>query len=213
MRRAARRRARGGVLRRAIGSPKVYRFVEKCKLTDWSVAATATQGGIQTYKLNDLFNNPNYKGLFDLYKITKVKLLIVPQFDTASVADSNNGPVISNLPMLYVAPNRSPWAVAPPVLQDALNDDGCQIIRLEKPVSMTLNAPAPRLLDGAGTGMPIQTNTNTKLWLSTGGNGQIVDQSGIEYYGHRWFLDNSANTAGFSLQIFATYYFTMKELD
>lgn len=201
------------VLRRARGAPSVYRFVEKCKLTSWSCAGASGQGGIQTYKLNDLFNNPNYKGLFDLYKITKVKLMIVPQFDTASYADANNGPTISNLPMLYVAPNRSPWAVAPPVLQDALNDDGCRIIRLEKPVSFTLNAPAPRIVDGAGTGVPIQTNTSIKFWLSTGGNGQIVDQSGVEYFGHRWYIDNTSNVAGVSLQVFATYYFEMKELD
>lgn len=163
--------------------------------------------------MNDLFNSPNFKGLFDLYKITKVKLTIIPQFDTASVADSNNGPTISQLPMLYIAPNRSPWSIAPPVVQDVLNDDGCRVIRLENKSSFTLNAPAPRLVDGAGTGMPIQTNTSIKFWLSTGGNGQIVDQSGVEYYGHRWFLDNTGNTAGFSLQVFAEYHFIMKELD
>lgn len=191
----------------------MYRFVEKCKLTSWSCAGATGQAGLQTYKFNDLFNSPNFKALFDLYKITKVKLMIVPQFDTASFADSNNGPTISNLPMLYVAPNRSPWAVPPSSLQDCLNDDGCKIIRLEKPITLTLNAPAPRLVDGAGTGMPIQTNTNTKLWLSTGGNGQIVDQSGVDYYGHRWFIDNTANVAGLSVQILATYYFEMKELD
>lgn len=194
--------------------PGVHKFKETCELTQWSAAAGSTQFGVQAYKFRDIFNYAQFTGLFDMFKITGVKLMIVPQFNTASVLDSSAGigGNIGQLPMLYIAPNRSPWSVAPTSVQDILNDDGCKVIRLDKKVSMYLSSPAPQILDGASTGVPIQTNLKTRLWLSTGGNGQTVDQTNVQYFGHRWALEN-LNTTGINVKVYATYYFALKEQD
>lgn len=190
----------------------VHRFKETCELTQWSAAAGSTQFGVQSYKLNDIFNAGQFKNLFDLYKITGVKLTVIPRYDTASVAEASNGPTLNPLPMLYVAPNRSPWSTAPTSVQDILNDDGCRIMTLDKKLTFWLRAPGPRLVDGAGVGVPIQFNTNVKPWLTTGGNGQDADQSGVQYYGHRYAISN-LGSAGIYADVYATYYMTFKEQD
>lgn len=192
--------------------PGVHRFKETCELTGWSAAAGSIQPGVQSFKLNDLFNAANFKQMFDMYKITGVKLTIIPRFNQASVAEDTIGPNINGLPMLYIAPNRSPWSTAPTSVQDVLNDDGCRVIRLERKINLYLKNPAPQILDGAGTGVPIQTNGLHRLWLTTGGNGQTVDQSGVNHFGFRWVLEN-LNTNGVSVQVYATYYFKCKEQD
>lgn len=190
----------------------VHRFKETCLLPAWSCSAASTQAGVQSYKLNDIFNSSQFKNIFDLYKITGVKLRIVPRYNQASVAESTVGPNLNELPMLYIAPNRSAWSTAPTSVQDILNDDGVKIVRLEKPVTFYLNSPAPRIVDGAGTGVPIQFNNNIRPWLTTGGNAQDADQSGVGYYSHRWLIDNR-NTNGIYVDVYATYYMTFKEQD
>lgn len=194
--------------------PGVHRFKETCELTAWSAAAGSTQFGCQSYKLRDLFNVANFTGLFDMFKISGVKLTIVPQFNTSSVLDANAGigGNVGNLPILYIAPNRSPWSVAPTSVQDVLNDDGCKVIRLDKKVSFYLKSPAPQIVDGAGTGVPVMTNVGTRLWLTTGGNGQTVDQTSVLHFGHRWSIENT-NSTGITVKVYATYYFKMKEMD
>lgn len=190
----------------------VHRFKETCMLTNWSAAAGSTQFGVQGYKFRDLFNYSNFTNIFDMFKITGVKLTIIPRFNQASVAESTIGPNINQLPLLYIAPNRSPWSVAPTSIQDVLNDDGCRIIRLERKTNIFLKNPAPQLLDAASVGMPIQTNGNTRLWLTTGGNGQLVDQTNVVHFGHRWAISN-LSTNGVDVDVYATYYFKMKEQD
>lgn len=203
--RPGRRMMRGAI-------PGVHRFKETCELTQWSAAAGTTQFGVQTYKLNDIFNAGQFKNLFDLYKITGVKLTIIPRFDNATVAEASNGPTQNSLPMLYVAPNRSPWSTAPTSVQDILNDDGCKVMTLNKKVSFWLSAPSPRILDGAQNGVPIQFNKSIKPWLTTGGNAQDVDQSGVSYYCHRWAISN-LGSAGVFTDVYATYYMVFKEQD
>lgn len=192
----------------------VHRFKETCELTQWSAAAGTTTFGCQTYKLNDIFNAAQFKNLFDLYKITGVKLTIIPRYDNASVSEAMGGIAgsVNSLPMLYVAPNRSPWSTAPTSVQDILNDDGCRVMTLNKKVSFWLTSPSPRILDGASNGVPLQFNTNIRPWLTTGGNGQDVDQSGVEYYSHRYAISN-LGTAGVFTDVYATYYMTFKEQD
>lgn len=183
-------------------------------MTQWSAAAGSTQFGVQTYKLNDLFNAAQFKNLFDLYKITGVKLTIIPRYDTASVQDASAGigGNTNSLPMLYVAPNRSAWSTAPTSVQDILNDDGVRVMPLNRKYSFWLSSPSPRIIDGAGNGVPIQFNNNIKPWLTTGGNGQDADQSGVNYYSHRYAISN-LGTAGIYADVYATYYMVFKEQD
>lgn len=198
-------------------APTVHKFKEVCELTgafNISAPAGGNGYGLMSFKLNDLTNASNFKSMFDLYRITGVKLRILPAFDNSDLINQGGlaGAALS-IPKLILAPNRSPWSVPPVSVADVLNDDGVKTYQASREIKVYINNPAPRLVDGAGTGMPIQTSLS-KFWLSTGGNGQLVDQSSVEYYGVRWALDNGASTIGTAnYKVYATYYFKLKEQD
>lgn len=200
-------------------APKVHYFKEMTQLTSLGVGAGGMQGFNITYKASDLTNWPNFKNMFDLYKLTGVKLRIIPLGSTSDVNNGypNTAGQVGSLPMLYVAPNRDPYTPVPATVADILNDDGCRIIRLEKPVKFYLKSPKPQLQtvgEGGGQEIPLQlgTRSSQQFWLTTGGNSQVVDQSAVPHFGHRVYLVNNAS-APISVQVYATYYFCLKEQD
>lgn len=195
--------------------PVVHKFKETTIYPGGlSVGGNTTSAGIMTFGLNDLQNATNFKALFDLYKITGVKVRLVPRWTTVDPLASQNG--IAGLPILYIAENRDPYVPAPVSLNDILNDDGVKIIRLTKPVTMFLRNPKAEIKDVSGNSLPFQFNSSKAMlqpWLTTGGNLQSVDQSSVLHFGYRWFLDNNLCQADTNLQVFYTLYFSMKEQD
>lgn len=196
----------------------VHRFKEMYADANLTAGAATSGAGIMKFVFNNLTNAPSFKNLFDLYKLTGVKTTIIPQWNSSEIGTSN----ASELPILYVAPNRDPYVPAPVSEADILNDDGVRIIRLSKPVSLFLKNPKPSLIAPTTDGlvqsfMPIQFNSSSKAlqpWLTTGGNSQAVDQSAIPYFGWRWWLDNVSNTTiPVSVRVYHTLYFSMKEQD
>lgn len=207
-------------LRRYNKLPSVYRFKEKCQLIDYMVPAGATGSGpgvlagVQSFKMSDIFNFTNFQNLFDLYKITGVKLLIVPEFNMSDIAfaGTSSGTPGGQLPLLYISPNRDPYVPAPASVLDILNDDGVKIIRATKPITLNIKFPKPQVLDSGGQDVPMQFNVGTQPWLTTGGNSQTINQSSVKHFGFRyWIENNAANIVNF--RVFATYYFVMKEQD
>lgn len=208
------RRRRAGV---RVLAKKTHWFKETTQLPSISALANNNGAGVMTFKLNDLNNAPSFKLLFDLYKLTGVKIKIVPKVnvsDATTVANANGQ--AGTLPMLYIAENRDPYVPAPISIADILNDDGVKIIRMTKPINLYIRAPKPRVFTSAGTDeIPLQFNVGSKWqpWLTTGGNGQVVDQSGTEHYGFRWYISNGVGNFEQVFDVYATYYFAMKEQD
>lgn len=200
-------------IRRKVLGGRVHSFMEKTQLASISVPGSSTGTGVLSYRLNDLVNNSAYKNLFDLYKLKAVKMTLVPlasQSDFGQPGGTTGQ--LGTLPMLYVAPNRDPYVPAPATIGDILNDDDVKIRRFTKPISFFLRSPKPALLDSAGAAVPIQMNVGRDFWLTTGGNAQSIDQSGIQHYGHRYVLTNNSPLE-IVVQVYVTYYFIMKESD
>lgn len=201
--------------RRGLVGSGVHRFKETCL---WSGTISApnnnTNQGLMTFTLNDLVNVASFKALFDLYKITGVKVRIVPRWSSGDVLAAQLGQ--AGFPMLYMAENRDPYVPAPTSVGDILNDDGVKIMRLNRPYSMYLKNPKPEIRDANGVSLPFQFNSSSKAlqpWLTTGGNAQSVDQSIVPHSGYRWYLDNTLCSQPVTFQVYTTYYFTMKEQD
>lgn len=196
---------------------KVHWFKEMCQLTSMvGPAATPAASGWLSFKLNDLQNAGSFKLLFDLYKLTGVKLKIVPRMNTSDAIGTNAGGSMGNLPVLYIAPNRDAYVPAPISIGDILNDDGCKVIRLTKPVNLYIKSPKAVITDNSDQKniVPFQFGTGRAFqpWLTTGGNSQIIDQSDVPHYGFRWVINNQAGS-DVVLDVYATYYFAMKEQD
>lgn len=212
-------RGRGLQVVRPLRMSGVHWFKESCQLPSITALGANNGSGTMTFKFNDLTNAPSYKALFDLYKITRVKIKIVPKANVSSadVIANANGQA-GTLPMLYIAENRDPYVPSPTGVSDILNDDGVKIIRMTRPITLSLKSPKARVLSGLGTGatdVPIQFNVGSKWqpWLTTGGNLQVVDQSNTEHYGFRWFISNGVGNFEQVFDVYATYYFAMKEQD
>lgn len=200
-------------VRLARGLGGVHRFKEWYDGGTITLAAGTTQGYTLTTQAASLGNWGSYRGLFDLYKITGMKLTLVP---THNSSDYSAG-VGSGIPMLYIAPNRDPFTPAPASVPDILNDDGVKIIRFTKPVSFYLKNPKADIQDASGSSVPMQFNASSKAlqpWLTTGGNNQTIAQDTLKHYGFRYFVDNVINTAQpFQWAVYVKLYFSMKEQD
>lgn len=194
--------------------PSVYRFKEWYSPGTITVPATTGQGYVLTSQLNALNNIAHYVGLYDLYKITGMKVTFVPQHN---VSDFGQG-IASAIPMLYVATNRDPYVPAPVSVADILNDDGVKIIRFTKPVSFYVKNPKAQIVDSEGQQIPLQFNSSSKAlqpWLTTGGNSQTINQSNLLHYGLRYFVDNTGMTTPVQVafQVFVKLYVSFKEQD
>lgn len=196
----------------------VHRFKECVQISSISASGTSTGAGVMPFQINNLTNWPALQSLFDLYKLTGVKVKIIPRFNVSSpdqvgISGSQGG----QLPLLYIAPNHDPYIPAPGSVGDILNDDGVKVIRMTKPVMLYLKNPKPDIrTPGSGDVVPFQFNSSSKKfqpWLCTGGNTSSVDQSTVKHYGYRWYIDNTGGPQNVVFDCFATYYFTMKEQD
>lgn len=217
------RRSRQRVVRRArlqssVGG--VYRFSEKLQLPDISIAATGNTAGLLGFSWSSLTNISAFQNMFDLYKLTGVKLTMIPEWSVNQVDSTGTSGGQSTLPMLYIAQNRDGLVPAPTGIADVLNDDGSKIVRLTKPVSFYIKNPKVVIptydTQFNPTGYsPWQFNSSSsglQPWLTTGGNAQKVDQSSLVHYGFRYLIANS-NQGGMTLKVFAKYYFMCKEQD
>lgn len=195
----------------------VHRFTEKTQIAGLSCGINTTSTGTITYRLSDLTNAGSFANMFDLFKITSVKVLIVPRFSVSDVVNAGALGQAGALPMLYIAPNRNQFVPNPTSIADVLNDDGVRIIRLSKPVSFYLKSPKASLVTGGGEAaqvMPFQFGTKSMFqpWLTTGGNGQTINQLAAQHWGHRWVIQNPAG-AEVNLDVYVTYNFLCKEQD
>lgn len=220
----ARRRkyARRGGLRRPVKS--VHHFKEQFRLPNILVAANSQVSGTIAPQIANLLNYANFKQLFDLYKITGVKLKFLYRGNSA---DTQGSAGATGIPVLYTAINRDPAVPAPASIADLLNDDTCRIHRgdgLLGKGGVYIKSPKPDMQadvvnkEGIFIGTTIQqlqlnTGSRSQFWLTTGGNGQTIDQSVVKHYGLRWFLDNTFNAADQVVEVYATMYFSMKEQD
>lgn len=194
------------------GSNAVHWFKEKTELAPLEAGANNFAYGRITYAISDLLNWSSYKNLFDLYKLNKVKITIIPKFNVSAAEYQNPAGQAGALPLLYIAPNRDPYVPAPTTTADVLNDDGCKVMRLDKPRSFVLTRPKALILDADGTSVPFQFNLGMQPWLTTGGNAQTLSQENVNHFGHRWAILNQGPFEAV-FQVIAEYSFAMKERD
>lgn len=198
------------------GLAKSVHWFKEMAQTHSLTGSTGNSTGQMTFALSDLQNIPSIQNLFDLYKITGVKVKIIPRFNVSDVnAPLNVSGQMGTLPVLYIAPNRDPYVPAPTGIGDILNDDGCKVIRLTKPVNLFLKSPKALItLPGGTPSLPLQFNVGSKWqpWLTTGGGGQTIDQSAVSHFGYRWVINNPSSVECV-LDVYTTYYFCCKEQD
>lgn len=200
------------------GAPAVHRFKEMVQLPNWAVSANSTLSGVQPVRVSMLTNWSHFSGLFDLYKLNGVKYTFIYRSNTTEASSGNE------LPLLYVATNRDPFCPAPTNAADIINDDTCKVFRLGgyNKIDWYVKCPKPDMTLTYSVGetnytIPQNWQFGQKKafqpWLTTGGNAQVLDQSGTNHYGIRYYVENLGTGISQVVQVFATLYFSMKEQD
>lgn len=191
--------------------PDVKNFKETVQLPTIVVpGGGGGAGGIINFKIADLTNWLHLSGLFDMFRINRVELKILPAFSESSTSDLDINGHLGQLPTFCLANNKNPTVPAPTSLADCLNDDGVKVTRLGPEIlRWSISNPRPSL--GTALIADYAQYDGMNPWLSTGGNGS-VDQSTMLHFGVRWFGQSQAS-ADTNLQVYATYYFSCKEQD
>lgn len=201
-------------------APAVHHFRETCLSAPFVCGAGSAGYGSFAFAINALTNWPSFQAMFDLYRINQVDIKVIPYSNVSGAIEPvNAGGTQGNLATLMIAPNRSSVVPQPTSFADVLNDDGVQVVRLDVPHTFTIKYPKPDQATyddtGAVTGITVaqyRPSADFQPWLSTGGNGAIVNQSGTLHHGFRWAISNPASTA-INYTVYATYHFSCKEQD
>lgn len=196
----------------------VHKFTECIQGPDLVCGAATQAFGLMTWSLATLTHYSSYQQLFDLMKLDSVTVKLVP---TVNVADVNGTATPLGLANLYIAPNRDPNVDAPVSVFDVMNDDGVQILRLDRPFEFTVSKPKPFLTArNPATGLDVgvipwvpsgDVWLNNTLGPGAGGSGLI--NSNAPYYGARWAIENAGSVGSVQVRAYYTFHFSCKEQD
>lgn len=198
--------------------PPVARFTESYGTTV-IIAPDQDAGGIFTGQLSQLANLAHYQGLYDLYRITGMKVTVLPRWSGSDIAkvDGGGGAITGqNLPLFYIAPNRATSLAAPASSTDILNDDGVKYFPLKGKRSFYLSFPKAPIQQTIGEALLTINQVfpnRIQPWLATGGGTGGADQSALQHYGFRWVMNTYGTPNTVNLQVVTTLYFQMKERD
>lgn len=151
---------------------------------------------------------PNYQALYNQIKIRKVRLIIVPNYNFESlngVAGASIVPAVTTIRMAYSVNNTS-GAVPPTTELDVLNDNGCKIVTINRPKTITFR-PVPDLgLTNASSAAVAVSNRNT--WLTTSPLGVATVYGGVSYF---FTQDYAPNNPPISFNVYAKVTFSLRD--
>lgn len=201
----------------------VKRYKETYLKPQTLVTPGTTLGGRISCALNELGNVNGFNILYDLFKVTGMKIKLIPKINSNTNFSQDGVQLQNNLPMLYIAPNRNPLTPNPTSASDVLNDDQCRAIRFDKPVTLYLANPKPDQIlyasaDGSSVGRVVgQLNASSskyQSWYPTAGNNSIQTQyTGMFWYGFRYWVDNGGSSTTLAFDTIVTEYVMFKEQD
>lgn len=184
-----RRRARGGAaaaaryrLGRRIGNPT---FTETVKLTTINAGTQAGGGsasgvtaGLLQVSMDTVPQYANYQALYNQYCIKSVQFMLLPSYDQYDSANSSAAatPAVT-APRLVYAINDSAKQTPPATELDVLEDNGCKIRLLDRPVKIRCRPVAQTALTDSNSNLQFETRKNR--WLSF--NVPSTAHSGVAY--------------------------------
>lgn len=163
-------------------------FTETLKVSDLQCNANLTGSGPGQQwivSMNSIPQFSSYKGLYNEFKILKVKFQYIPDFSSYEKNQAlynlgTGGPIDSAPTMAYVV-QRDGTAPPPSSELDVITQNGSRIVQFTKPITITVTKPQP------------------ELYLSTTGGGTAALEQGT------WLdLNSAAGTNHFGVQTYVT---------
>lgn len=192
--------------------PTVLRFKESYGQTITIPANSSNQTFTICPAFSSLTNCAAYQALFDLYNIKGFSVKLINRTTSYDVSSGVGAP------QALITVNRDPYLNAPLSVNDILNDDGVRVWNTRGIYKQYVKNPQPDVkgvdVSGNAVTLPIMfgNKVNSNRWLTTGGNNQYVNNSGVKWYGLRGIINNPS-TYDMVFDLYITLYFACKERD
>lgn len=206
-RKTSSRRRRWTTRARKYSDYKVYSFKRTCELPAWGDSGIFTDNSIYDnstrnsgyfkFALNDLPGFSDFTTLYEMYKVTGVKLKFIPVAGTQStLGTASFGSSTPNMNPLAITVDRA-YVATTPTFGSLMQHQDVKIRTQQRPFSLWISKP---LAYSPADGTTVAHLTNQ--WLDT-------TNSGVHHYGLQYaFESNSGSTTNYTSiwRVFATYY-------
>lgn len=145
------------------------------------VGTSAQALGIWSITPSQIPQIANYAALYNQIKIKKVKIMVIPQYnsyDPSGPSGAAVNPAVS-IPRLTYAVNDTSSLIPPTSELDVLTDNGSKTRMLTRPISITFR-PVPSLGESISTGGFAAVNQKNR-YLTTNASGLSVPHYGVSY--------------------------------
>ena len=171
------------------------------------IGATQTgggAGGIFQVKFNQIPEYMNYVNLYNTYQIRSVQVLLIP---TQPVNTQTAAPI--DPPRITFAVQSTSDFATPTAELDVLNDNGCKIRLMQKPLKIRASMrPQLSLTDNtSAVQVPVTQTSKRAQWLSTGTKGVDVEHAGITW----WVKQNYATAQASEINVYYKVFFAMRD--
>lgn len=145
-------------------------FTETFALTSLQCSTTGTTAGRLRVAMNQVPQFGDYQALYNQYRINSVTFILIPEFD---MYDSNNSSVATisavTAPRLVYAIQDSAQSLIPATEQDVLQDNGCKIRSLSRPIRIRCRPVAEVSLTDSNTNPQYESKRRRFLSFNTPG--------------------------------------------
>jgi len=165
----------------------------------------AGAGNIFSVRFNQIPEFQNYVNLYNTYQIRSVQVLLLP----TQVVNTQSVAVPIDPPRIAFAVQSTSQIATPAAELDVLNDNGCKIRLLTKPLKIRASMrPQLSEADNTTTGLvPVTESNKRSKWLSTSERGVAVEHSGITY----WLTQNYTTAQVSQVNVFFKVFFAMRD--
>jgi len=165
----------------------------------------AGAGNIFSVRFNQIPEFQNYVNLYNCYQIRSVQVLLLP----TQVVNTQSLAVPVDPPRIAFAVQSTSQIATPTSELDVLNDNGCKIRLLTKPLKIR-GSMRPQLGEQdntTGNLVPITESNKRSKWIATTERGVAVEHSGITY----WLTQNYTTAQVSEVNVFFKVFFAMRD--
>jgi len=172
------------------------------------IGATQTAGGaggIFRVKFSDIPEYQNYVNLYNCFQIRSVQVLLIP----SQPVNTQSGVTPVDPPRLTFAVQTSSDFATPTAELDVLNDNGCKIRLLQKPLKIRASM-RPQLSETdnvSGAAVAVTARSKRAQWLTTNTKGTDVEHAGITW----WCKQNYATAQASEINVYYKVFFAMRD--
>lgn len=185
---------------------KVYRFTRMCVFTriDSTNSGLVDQFGSYQFKLSDCPNVSEFTALFDMYRITGVKITFYPT--TQSVSISGGGTAVNIVTPRFITAIDEDDSTAPSTQEELLQYQTCRITTVNKKHTIYFKPKVASEIYASAVSTAY--GSPKTMWLN-------LSNTNVPHFGLKWCMESAGSTApagAFSYKVNVKYYLQFRSV-